>query len=834
MPQDTNATATAAATVLVTNDVVALKGGVVYTPCYPQYESTRQGVTFTTANGWGTGRAIIDGWQNGGTSTNLCGFKLSGHGQKVDNLEIRNVLNAGVWASFNNHVIANCYIHTMGWMPWEASTTFGAGNGVFSQATTNTIVSSCLISNCNYGGIYFSGANDSIAIINNEICDVSVDAVGYGGTTYFLISGNLIHDAKSAVNHGDGMQLLGFQLNNPLVICNNTVWDCTQNIFPEPYANPIGSVSAGECWIFNNVVYNENPGFDGLQGYGNGIVVDNYSLTKGVYVFNNTMVDLNSGSGGLRLIQRSAASFMTNFWNVNNLFYNSYSSDIRPTNGITTLTSSHNLYTNEWRPQIDLATYQAIWPGWETNSVVAPMTFWSRLSRVYIPTSGPAIGGGTNLSALVSSTTFSMIPAEFRPDPSKDRNGTARGSVWDIGAYEGQTNVLQVPPSGAAQISGSVAFMGNIVLSVGIPLSSKFYGLTSAGGITNAGVPTGNGTAFTVTPEGIFTNIYIFPYLGHQEVPVGGFIRANDGMLYGVTQDGGDFSNGTLFRMTTTGTHSKIHDFLSATDGHFPNPTLLQASDGFMYGMCSSGGVGGGSLFKISTGGIFTTVRLFNNTANEGAAPYGTVIQASDGNLYGTCVSGGANGNGTVFKCTLGGVVSSVYSFSASGATDGRLPTGDLLQLSDGWMYGMARLGGANNQGLIFKITTTGTFQALHSMTFAEGATPTESLMIANDGNLYGVAGAGGSGAGTIFVMTTSGTLTKIHTMVAAVDGSTPMGPLVQGTDGWLYGCAMFGGPNNKGTIFRISTGGFFQRIHAFNGDNGASPSAARLLEIRS
>jgi uncharacterized repeat protein (TIGR03803 family) len=252
------------------------------------------------------------------------------------------------------------------------------------------------------------------------------------------------------------------------------------------------------------------------------------------------------------------------------------------------------------------------------------------------------------------------------------------------------------------------------------------------------------------------------------------------------------------------GTTSTIYNFIGAPDGVAPPGNLIQASDGNFYGMTPVGGVNnGGTVFKMTTAGVLTVLYNFIG-APDGVSPQGSLTQASDGNLYGMTSGGGANNGGTVFKITTAGVLTVLYNFI--GAPDGVSPQGSLIQASDGNLYGMASGGGANNGGTVFKITTAGVLTVLYNFIGApDGVSPQGNLIQGSDGNLYGMASGGGAGnCGTVFKITTAGVLTVLYAF-NGTDGVSPQDSLVQASDGNLYGMTSGGGANNGGTVFQIN-----------------------------
>ena len=202
----------------------------------------------------------------------------------------------------------------------------------------------------------------------------------------------------------------------------------------------------------------------------------------------------------------------------------------------------------------------------------------------------------------------------------------------------------------------------------------------------------------------------------------------------------------------------------------------------------------------------------------EGVYP-GPLIEASDGNFYGTTSAGGAYNRGTIFRMTRDYRVSTVYEFS--GAFDGGYPTGKLLQASDGHLYGATYRNGAYDQGILYRITLDGEFRILHAFNLAlDSRYPTGSLMQGADGFLYGTTdGAPYDQAhdyGAVFRSTLDGDVAVLHAFVGGMnDGGSP-GPLIQASDGNFYGKTAMGGYYDRGTLFRMTPAGVVTIIHRF------------------
>ncbi len=335
----------------------------------------------------------------------------------------------------------------------------------------------------------------------------------------------------------------------------------------------------------------------------------------------------------------------------------------------------------------------------------------------------------------------------------------------------------------------------------------NYYGTTTQGGTTDAGV------VFKMTPSGTVTVFYNFcskPQCTDGAAPYAGLVQGSDGNFYGATGNGGsgNNSNGTVFRITPSGTLTTLHSMCTETncaDGSGPESTMVQASDGNYYGTAIFAGTGrGGVLYRITPSGAYSVVYNFD-PATTGQLPNG-VIQGSDGNLYVTTFQGGTNNAGTVVRITLSGAATVLYTFcSQSGCVDGNFPEAALLQGTDGNLYGTTLRGGTFTWGTVFKITPSGTLTTLHSFNLSDGGELSAAVIQGTDGNFYGTTYAGGvNNVGSLFGITPSGSLTLLHSF-AGSDGARPQGGLLQKADGSFYGTTLVGGTDNFGTVFQLA-----------------------------
>jgi uncharacterized repeat protein (TIGR03803 family) len=223
--------------------------------------------------------------------------------------------------------------------------------------------------------------------------------------------------------------------------------------------------------------------------------------------------------------------------------------------------------------------------------------------------------------------------------------------------------------------------------------------------------------------------------------PYGGLMEDSAGNLYGTTYYGGSSSAGTIFAVIY-GAEPVLHNF-SGSDGSIPKGGLIRDQNGVLYGTTEEGGTSGfGTVFALSNTGSLTTLYSFAGGTSDGELPFGGLARDAGGNLYGTTQNSGLFGLGTVWELSPSGIETVLYNFSG---TDGAAPGyGSLMLDKAGNLYGVASSGGASNNGVIFRITTGGTFSVLHSFTGADGSGPNGTPVQDGSGNLYGTAAGGG------------------------------------------------------------------------------------------
>jgi uncharacterized repeat protein (TIGR03803 family) len=305
----------------------------------------------------------------------------------------------------------------------------------------------------------------------------------------------------------------------------------------------------------------------------------------------------------------------------------------------------------------------------------------------------------------------------------------------------------------------------------------NFYGTTAFGGAYPASCGNGCGTIFRITPTGAFTTLYKFCALANcpdgqfpgslaQSFASGG--GAIYGDFYGVTNEGGANSHGTVFRLTPQGQLTVLYNFCAqtnCTDGS-GGGALIQTVGGNFFGAVAADsnckGTGScGLVFRMTPTGALTTLHNFAVPADLNYP----LVEGTDGFFYGTTGVGGqrvantclSSGCGTIFRISSGGKLNTLYEFcSQANCTDGNLPESGLIQSVNGNFYGTTVAGGETAAGTLFTITAMGTFNTLHTFceqpNCADGAQVQQRLVEGTNGKFYGITQGGGSDqSGTVF-----------------------------------------------------------------------------------
>lgn len=337
--------------------------------------------------------------------------------------------------------------------------------------------------------------------------------------------------------------------------------------------------------------------------------------------------------------------------------------------------------------------------------------------------------------------------------------------------------------------------------------AGNFYGTTNKGGPSNAG------TVFKVTPGGVESVLYAFTGGSDGGNPSGGpLVMDSLGNLYGTAAVGGARTVGVVFKVPPGGGESVVYTFTYGADGGYPAGGLIADTQGNLYGVCfDAGNAGGwGTVFKVTTGGTLTTLHSFAGYPNDGARPESTLAIDATGAVYGITYQGGPMNGGTVFKIPSGGVLSTLYSFT--NGNDGSAPQGGVVLDASGNIYGTAG-GGANSFGTFWEISNTGTFGVLYSFAgLHKGQATLSNLILDPAGDFFGTTYSVGTFSdGSVFEMLppagahrTTWRLKSLHGFKNTPDGENAVGSPLMDASGNLYGVTQYGGASGNGALYKI------------------------------
>jgi uncharacterized repeat protein (TIGR03803 family) len=340
-------------------------------------------------------------------------------------------------------------------------------------------------------------------------------------------------------------------------------------------------------------------------------------------------------------------------------------------------------------------------------------------------------------------------------------------------------------------------------------------------------------------PAQTVSTIYQFGSGSNPNDPAGVMAQGQDGNFYGVSLSGNGCCQGVIYKISSGGALTSLYS-MAQSDGTTCSGLSL-GTDGNFYGACQNGGANNyGTVFKVTSAGVLTVLHNFaaQGSTSDGCIPYAPPIQASNGDFYGTTAFCGANNYGTVYKLTLAGAYTLVYSFQGP-PNDTVLPFG-LVEGTDGDLWGVGN-GWIISGGGVFKITLAGkeslvyTFEPNSDGAYPDGKYPNANLIQGSNGDFYGTTEEGGSAnVGTIFRLTAGGTETVLYSFPNQTDGAYPTLPLTQGPDGLLYGAATdcAGGGCSQAGLFDITPKGVYKNIYLYPlvCSNCGQPEAPLLL----
>ncbi|MGZ4962544.1 MAG: beta strand repeat-containing protein [Limisphaerales bacterium] len=484
------------------------------------------------------------------------------------------------------------------------------------------------------------------------------------------------------------------------------------------------------------------------------------------------------------------------------------------TNVFTVSAESNLPFTCQWQFNGTNLTDDARFSGTSTTNLTLSGAMLSD-SGSYSAIIANSAGSVTSSNAVLNVQPFLLIKPPTNQYAVAGLPASVSVGVQTFGAisYQWQFNGANLTDDG--YISGSTT--SNLLLQPASISNSGTYTVTisNAVGVTNLSALL---IVFPQTaPNCVITNLYSFSYpsiWGPNQLQLG-----PDGLIYGVTEDGGAYGagtgNGTFFRVETNGTFTTLHSFAGGNDGFFPNGQLALSPNGSFFGTVDTSGACC-AVFNITTNGATAPIIVLTNLSYSR-----DITMGANGFLYGT------DDDGNFFSVDpTSGIANKLYSFGPYAGVDYALTLGP-----DGLLYGTT-----TNE--IFKMDNTGNLTHCYTFTNpADGAWPIAYFAWATNGDLYGVTSSGGAyGCGTIFKLSTDAQLTTLYSFGqktnwdgTSVDGSYPLS-LIWGPDGMLYGPTLYGGCNNRGTVFRISTDETFDTLAWFNSVTGWQPTFGKLV----
>lgn len=466
---------------------------------------------------------------------------------------------------------------------------------------------------------------------------------------------------------------------------------------------------------------------------------------------------------------------------------------------------------------------------------IGPLAFDAQSNLVGATFEGGANNLGTVFKVDHVTGAISTVASFSGTNSSNPVSGvfmTSNGDIFGSTTGVNDGTVFKIP-NNTANVQTIATFTGangSGPSAVTVNAAGDVFGTGFSGGAFGAG-----NVFKVVSNSGNVTDLFSFDGNKNLSSPSGSVIFDNAGTLYATSQTGGERGFGAVFQVSkgaTTPTVRATFDF--SNNGSSPSAGLTFDKNGNLYGTTATGGNAhdDGTVFRLDNGATsITQVAVFNN--NNGNHSLSKVVFDKDGNLFGTTLFGGANGIGSVFEIASGSTaITTVFSFSGA---DGQNPRAGLAINSDGNLFGTTSSGGANGKGTVFEITGSGhSFQNIASFNGTNGNNPISSIAFDSHGNLIGTTQAGGAnGLGTVFRILKNTTTIQTLGSFNGTNGATPVANVTIDDNDNIFGTTAAGGTGGFGTVFEIpSTGGSgVQTLLNFNKTNGADPEAGLTFD---
>jgi uncharacterized repeat protein (TIGR03803 family) len=444
---------------------------------------------------------------------------------------------------------------------------------------------------------------------------------------------------------------------------------------------------------------------------------------------------------------------------------------------------------------------------------------------------GGASGTGTIFSCSTSGVYTRLHSLSASANGGFPKSGLTDGDdgfyygVTEFGAANGFGSLYRIGETGGFVKLRDMEYTtdgSNPLGSLLLMEDGDLVGSTSSGGANNFG------TVFTYNSDSGLIKIHDFSLPLEGSGPNGSIISGSD--FFGVTASGGLFNTGVFYTNGLNGVRTKIYDFNGTADGQNPNGEIIEVEDGIFYGTLRFGGPNSaGTVYSLTENGEFELLHAFDGSTN-GQFPYSGVLAHSDGNLYGTTINGGNNGDGIIYRITQEGSFEKLHDLF--GFFDGESPEAGLIEGTDGLLYGLTSEGGNFNGGTLFQYNPeASSYIVIHQFeTSTDGSSPIVTLLLHSDGSFYGTTTENGSGEGTLFRYNLSTGFEVLHSFDPFADGFLPAGSLAEDEVGIVYGFCSQGGGLNGGTAFTYSDGNGFQKIYDFSAGDSRRPIGTPAL----
>ena len=444
---------------------------------------------------------------------------------------------------------------------------------------------------------------------------------------------------------------------------------------------------------------------------------------------------------------------------------------------------------------------------------------------------GGSSGSGT-VYKVTSTGEYTVLKSLLSPvDGGFPKSGLSEGidgqfyGVTEFGGSNGFGTIYSVTESGDFNTSHNFNYtadganpQSNLSASNG-----QLIGATTTGGANNFG------TLISFDPDGSVQKLHDFSLPLNGSAPEG--IVSTGNSFYGITSTGGNYNTGTFYKVGLNGERTKLHDFDPAMEGQNPNGDLYWSEiSSTFYGTARFGGLDeSGSVFSLSEEGELTVLHYFEG-GEQGEFPYASPVLHSNGNLYGTTLTGGTFGDGVLYSIDPAGNYQILYNFFSF--FDGAGCESQLVEIDGGILYGLCAEGGSFNAGSLFQFDPqSNTLTVMHNFNSAtDGGVPKGKLLFHSDENLYGTTQEGLNNGGSLFRYSPLEGFELLHALNPGTDGVAANGGLVEDENGGVFGVCTQGGANSWGTCFKYSESDGFELVYTFTANESPNPNGAVAL----